>query len=65
MAIIVAPFTDEQVRALKEYQKKGEFHPFTCPYHSDVKLKPSKEGWYCPQTFCEWKQDWAHDFMAR
>ncbi len=30
MEQIKAPFTDEQVKALNEYQDKGRFHPFTC-----------------------------------
>ena len=30
MEIIKAPFTEEQVKILNEYQKSGNFHPFTC-----------------------------------
>lgn len=28
--IIKAPFTEEQVKNLNAYQKRGQFHPFTC-----------------------------------
>ena len=30
MEKINAPFTDEQVKNLNDYQTKGRFHPFTC-----------------------------------
>lgn len=30
MEKITAPFTEEQVKNLNDYQKSGEFHPFTC-----------------------------------
>lgn len=28
---IQAPFTDDQVKSLNEYQRSRVFHPFTCP----------------------------------
>lgn len=30
MEKITAPFTEEQVKNLNEYQKAGRFHPYTC-----------------------------------
>lgn len=44
-------------------------HPFTCANRSDHPvvagdrgvLVPTVRGWICP--FCDYTQDWAHDFM--
>jgi hypothetical protein len=44
-------------------------HPFTCPNrgnHPELAgdkgvLVPTVRGWICP--FCDYTQDWAHDFM--
>lgn len=62
-------FTADEVRSLNEYQISGEFHPFTCGgdrtdvNHLDGQgiLVATEDGWECP--FCEYKQDWAHDWM--
>ena len=68
-----APFTQEQIDKLNEYQKSGRFHPYTCDRKSpncETKLIPkdySKDGiliamedsWICPCG--EYKQNWAHD----
>ena len=123
---IKAPFTEEQVKNLNEYQKSDTSHPFTCcgernpsckrrlssgryekqqeylkkdiewlkqevrnlnePYYKVEELVDwqlanilsaidipytdenegiliaSTQGWVCPCG--EYKQDWAHDFMA-
>jgi hypothetical protein len=65
---IKAPFTDEQVKNLNEFQNSGIFHPFTCPRkhadEGDTNLVATKEGWFCPHPGCVYTQDWAHDFMA-
>ena len=126
---IKAPFTEEQVKNLNDFQKSNNFHPFTCcsdekstsckrrlsndkryekqqeylkkdiewlkqevtnlnepyykvdelvewqlanilasrdiPYSDENEgiLTASTEGWVCPCG--EYKQDWAHDFMAK
>jgi hypothetical protein len=67
--MIRAPFTPEQVRNLEDYQnargawKRCPMHPFTCPNHSqEGVLVPTVKGWVC--QFCDYTQDWAHDFMA-
>lgn len=68
---VTAPFTDEQVSCLNDYQNYGKFHPFTCCSHEGCKrssrpdsgvLIASNEGWSCPCG--NWKQDWAHAFMT-
>lgn len=70
MAQIKAPWTPEQVEALYRWQKNPNMHPFTCgsghrtdPHHLDNEgvLIPTVNGWKCP--YCEYTQDWAHDFM--
>ena len=68
---IIAPFTEEQVINLNNYQTKGKFHPFTCCGHNGCNrmaqtneglLVATTDGWICP---CEkYTQDWAHAFMA-
>lgn len=67
---IFAPFTPEQVEALKLWQSSGSFHPFTCCSYDGCKrmkqpnegeLIPTEEGWVCPCG--KWKQEWCHTFM--
>lgn len=65
MPKIRAPFTPEQVLALNGFQRWGRMHPFTCVKHSDVPLKAETNGWRCYEPDCEYRQDWAHDFMAK
>jgi hypothetical protein len=68
--IIKAPWTPEQVKALNEYQEGGWMHPFTCggnnrdANHLDGEgiLVATVYGWVCP--YCDYEQDWAHDFMT-
>lgn len=71
MAHIHAPFTLRQVEALNRYQQSGAFHPFTCRNRGDGRhrttidlgvLEATRAGWVCPD--CEYRQNWAHDFMA-
>lgn len=74
MERITAPFTDEQVERLTEYQNLRAMHPFTCcsPYdvpkctrasgESDGVLIPRTEGFICPCG--RYTQDWAYAFMA-
>lgn len=70
---ITAPFTDEQVRLLNEWQQHSTMHPFTCRrrtetphgYHDSRDfgvLVATRDGWVCRD--CDYTQDWAHDFMA-
>lgn len=64
-------FTKAEVSALWKWQHSFNTHPFTCPNRGDGKhteigsdlgmLVPTVRGWICP--FCDYTQDWAHDFM--
>lgn len=66
---IKAPWTFEQVTALNEYQRRGDFHPFTCGNRDDHPmvagdkgvLIATTRGWICP--YCDYTQDWAHEGM--
>lgn len=62
-----APWTDEQVKNLNEFQTEGYMHPFTCGGKKDGKdcrsvLVATKDGWICPDG-CGYTQNWAHSFM--
>lgn len=59
---VKAPWTYQQARFLAEWQTSPVFHPFTCPNDGRV-LLPFRSGWLCPAPTCDYKQDWAHDFM--
>ncbi len=61
---ILAPFTDDQITSLNEYQASGVFHPFTCGGSIECRtnLIATKEGWTCPN--CNYTQEWAWDWMA-
>lgn len=70
MAQIKAPWTLEQVAALNRWQSNDHVHPFTCgsgnrkdERHMDKEgvLLATASGWVCP--YCDYRQDWAHDFM--
>jgi hypothetical protein len=64
-------FTPEQVKQLWHYQfgPGDRMHPFTCGNRDDHPviagdkgvLIPTTRGWICP--CCDYKQDWAHNFM--
>lgn len=75
---IKAPWTDEQVKALNDWQKRPTFHPFTCGA-----IEPHPVGPPGSETFryvetnrtliafndgwhcptCSYTQDWAWDEM--
>ena len=66
-----APFNEEQIKSINEFQQSGAFHPFTCGSgrrtdadHTDGEglLVATADGMICP--FCDYRQDWVHDFMA-
>lgn len=57
-----APWTDDQVQALKYWQNAGTFHPFTCGLcEGSPNLIPTTDGWHCDS--CTYKQFWARSFM--
>lgn len=78
MGRITAPWTKDQVDALNHYQRLGDFHPFTCggdrgdeAHRSFAQESGDRDwgllvatpgGWICP--VCDYRQDWAHPFMA-
>ena len=68
MPEITAPWTPEQVTALNHHQDAGAMHPFTCGnLHDDSQspvLTATADGWRCPNPTCDYRQDWAHAFMA-
>jgi hypothetical protein len=54
-----APFTPNQVDALKWLQASGRIHPYTCGLDSThPNLVPLATGWVC--LACDYTQDWAH-----
>lgn len=64
-------FTCDEVVNLNKAQNSHALHPFTCPNRGDGNhrflngdtgaLFATTRGWICP--FCEYTQDWAHEFM--
>lgn len=69
---IFAPWTDEQVAALNNWQETAHVHPFTCggsvhdgnTHGERPTLVANTDGWTCPEEHCNWRQNWAHAFMA-
>lgn len=61
--MIKAPWTEQQVKNLNDYQRDGLMHDFTCGndsrHHS---LVATVNGWVCKD--CSYTQDWAHQFMC-
>lgn len=72
--IVFAPWTDQQVENLKDWQSSGYVHPYTCGQRNPEThtwsewggdfgiLIPTKTGWVCPD--CSYTQDWAHEFSV-
>lgn len=70
--IVKAPWTDMQVERLRDWQRSGFVHPYTCgKRHRSTHvwsdwgmdygvLIPTRKGWVCSD--CDYTQDWAHDF---
>ncbi len=64
---IKSPWTDEQVKALNEFQKLGFVHEYTCggknckrsKVEDNRVLVATNNGWVCPCG--EYKQDWAQE----
>jgi hypothetical protein len=66
--IVEAPWTDDQVKSLNEYQKSGVIHPFTgnnelAPDDSDNILVATTDGWIS-EVDPEYHQNWAWSWMA-
>lgn len=67
MTKIKTLWTQEHVDKLNEYQKSGQFHPYTCgsgnrtdEHHLDGQgiLVATLDGWKCP--YCDYTQTWSH-----
>ena len=52
-------FTPDEVASINAFQQCGYFHEFTC-LNGDT-LVATEDGLMCPN--CDFKQEWAHDFM--
>lgn len=64
-----APWSDQEIEALRKHQEDDQRHPYTCGNRGDGKhpfeekyldtgaLRPTREGWVCP--YCDYTQDWA------
>lgn len=66
---VAAPWTDDQVANLNRYQQAGVFHPYTCGRRDEHRDNPGllvaeRDGWHCPADDCNYRQTWAHPFMA-
>lgn len=64
---IRAPWTEQQIAALNAYQRSGRMHPFTCgneQHKLHQTLIAERDGWYCPDDACDYRQDWAAAWMA-
>lgn len=63
---IRAPFSEAQIAALNAYQRSGRMHPFTCGGEHELHqtLIAEQDGWHCPDERCDYRQDWAHAWMA-
>lgn len=51
-----APFSFDQIEALKIFQDSAVFHPYTC-ICADINLVPTEVGLICPA--CRRIQNWA------
>jgi hypothetical protein len=61
---VEAPWTEEQVAALNDWQRLGYVHEFTCGGENCREaLVASLAGWTCPRPDCTYTQSWAWDFM--
>lgn len=54
--VVLAPWTDRQVKSLDRRQQNEYCHPYTCTC-GDV-YKPTNDGWVCPS--CKFTQIWCH-----
>jgi len=66
---IFAPWDDETVDALNDFQVRLVMHPFTCGAEhftpGEQVLIATPGGWICPcSPACGYTQGWAHSFMA-
>ena len=58
--IVVAPWNEDQIRSLNEYQTAGVFHRYTGTCDDDL-LIATPFGW---QSDTGWRQEWAWRWTA-
>lgn len=73
-----APWTDEEVKRLNQFQASPETFALKCDCYRDDEAHQTyaeqhggvpgqliavQEGWHCP--VCSYKQDWAHPIMLK
>ena len=58
----MAPWTDEQVAAIRSWQANSLFHGLTCNVHSDDLLDVDNAGLSCHK--CSYVQAWVPGGMA-
>jgi hypothetical protein len=56
-----APWNEDQVKSLNDFQQFSNLHPFTCSCHATLVATPN--GWNCPDG-CSVSQDWCWDMMS-
>lgn len=56
-----APWTEDQMESLKDFQDSPYWHAFTCG-KCGAFLKVVTGGFVCPWD--DYDQDWAHEFMT-
>ena len=56
--VVSAPWTDQQVLALLEYQECDNYHPYTCG--CGLLLEPTTQGWRCPACGELAARSWVH-----
>jgi len=62
-AAMKAPFTDEQVAAIRRWQEDPRVHPLTCGNdRCGADLEVDRDGLRCPR--CDYTQPWAPDVCA-
>lgn len=62
-----APWSETEVANLNWWQHRISVHPFTCGGdHAETRVLVALEtGWVCPDSTCDYVQDWAWRMMLR
>lgn len=61
MEILEAPWSEDQVKSINDYQSSGSKHPALCPNDLGV-LQATLTGLYCPE--CSYFTETVPEFMA-
>jgi hypothetical protein len=60
---VFAPWTDEQVKSINEFQASGKMHPLTCGNRDRAPLIAYTDGLAC--SFCDYRQNWCPEFALK